>query len=59
MIIEYGNGNTIDIDLNEREYKMLLFCIQYSKDAFEAPNDLLMRLVAKLWDYVTQDVQIE
>jgi len=55
MIIEYGNGNTIDIDLNEREYKMLLFCISYSLDPFDAPNDLLMQLVAKLWKYTIQD----
>jgi hypothetical protein len=54
MIIEYGKGNTINIDLDEREYKMLLFCVQYSKDPFGAPNDLLMKLVAKLWDYTTQ-----
>jgi hypothetical protein len=56
MIITYNDaGSTVDINLDEREYKMLLFCIQYSKDPFGAPNDLLMRLVAKLWDYTTQD----
>jgi|WetSurSiteA1Bulk_404760.scaffolds.fasta_scaffold42704_6 hypothetical protein len=53
MIIRDKNGNTVDINLDEREYKMLLLCIQYSKDPFGAPNDLLMRLVAKLWNYIT------
>jgi hypothetical protein len=53
MIVTDEKGNTIDINLDEREYKMLLFCIQYSKDSFGAPNDLLMKLVAKLWNYIT------
>lgn len=52
MKITTKEGKEVYIPLDEREYKMLLFSLQYSEDAFGAPNDLLMKLVAKLWKYI-------
>jgi len=54
MVIFCDDGSTVDIDLDERERKMLKLSLEYSKDPFGAPNDLLMVLVAKLWKYATQ-----
>jgi len=38
-----------DIELDERETKMLVMCLGYEKDPFGAPNHILMVLVAKLY----------
>ena len=42
----------VDIDIDEREHKMLEMCLNYSCDPFGAPNHLLMILVAKLHNHI-------
>jgi hypothetical protein len=53
MIVINDDGSTVDINLDDREHKMLKLSLEYAKDPFGAPNDLLMKLVSKLWKYIT------
>lgn len=56
MVIETSDTTAIKIDIDEREYKLLKMCEEYSKDAFGMPNHNLMILVAKLWKWIKENV---
>jgi hypothetical protein len=55
MLVKINENQAIELDLDERELKMLLLCREYAKDSFGAPNHLLMVLVNKLWDYIVKN----
>lgn len=52
MIVKINENQAVEIDIDERELKMLKMCEVYGNDPFGSPNHLLMLLVAKLWKYI-------
>jgi hypothetical protein len=52
MIVKINDTTAIELDIDEREFKMLLMCREYGKDPFGAPNHMLMNLVSKLWNFI-------
>ena len=54
MIVKINDTTAIELDIDEREFKMLLMCREYGKDPFGAPNHMLMNLVSKLWKYIVE-----
>jgi hypothetical protein len=54
MIVKISDNEAVEINIDEREYKMLKMCESYNLDPFGSPNHLLMVLVAKLWNYIKE-----
>jgi hypothetical protein len=54
MIVKISSNEAVEINIDEREYKMLRMCESYNLDPFGSPNHLLMVLVAKLWNYIKE-----
>lgn len=52
MIVKINENEAVELDIDEREFKMLKMCENYGNDPFGSPNHLLMLLVSKLWDYI-------